>query len=398
MSRTGRLAGTLLGAHVLPLCVLAAQAPVLGLTMGGGEATDLRGARAAAVSLAPSVTLLPSPNTLITFSGRGTRFGTGVWSAGVSAGFLARATMSQRLAVLLQGSGDATYTSWRATYLQGELQPALELRFGAIGAFGGVKGAAARSAAASSAPLPGLLPSAGPSAVQTRYARGPAWGVSTRLARAPGSEVRIRYREEHLAVDSGRMVDRVGTAELRHGPLTLTGSLGWRRAPTEARAIWGMQVSVDVARGVALLATAESYPSNPLTQTTAGRALGLGVSLRSGGTRSVRSPPRPAGVPAPARGFTRVTMRDSRAHTVEVAGDWNKWAPTRLVRAGNGVWYVDVKLDPGEYRYAFRVNGSAWTVPDGVAAVDDGFGGRSAWLTVRESGPAGDEPANFKEE
>jgi hypothetical protein len=57
-----------------------------------------------------------------------------------------------------------------------------------------------------------------------------------------------------------------------------------------------------------------------------------------------------------------------------------------------------VRIDPGEYRYAFRVNGSAWTVPDDVAAVDDGFGGRSAWLSVRAAGPAAEEPANFKEE
>ncbi len=56
-----------------------------------------------------------------------------------------------------------------------------------------------------------------------------------------------------------------------------------------------------------------------------------------------------------------------------------------LRRAANGVWYVDLSIEPGEYRYAFRVDGAAWTVPDGIAAVDDGFGGKSAWLAVSGS-------------
>jgi hypothetical protein len=397
MSTTRRLAGSLLGALVLPLSALAGQAPVLGLTLGGGEATDLRGNRAGAVSLAPSLTLFPSPSALITLAGRATRFGTGVWSAGGSAGLLARAPLSSALAAVVRGSGDATYASWRATYLQAELQPALELSLGDVALSGGVKGAAARTSSASGT-LPGLLPSGGRGTASARSALGPAWGASARLGGPAGSEIRIRYREERLAIDSGRLVDRVGTAELRRGPLTLTGSLGWRRAPAEARTISAIQISVEVARGITLLAAAESYPSNPLTETVAGRALSLGVSLRSGGIRPLPSPPRPGGVPAPTPGLTRLALRDARARTVEVAGDWNKWTPIRLARAGNGVWYVDVRIDPGEYRYAFRVNGSAWTVPDDVAAVDDGFGGRSAWLSVRAAGPAAEEPANFKEE
>ena len=32
---------------------------------------------------------------------------------------------------------------------------------------------------------------------------------------------------------------------------------------------------------------------------------------------------------------------------------------------------------------AFKLDGKRWTVPDGVASVDDGFGGRSALVTVR---------------
>jgi hypothetical protein len=398
MSRTGRLAGTLLGAHLLPLCVVAAQAPVLGLTMGGGEATDLRGARAAAVSLAPSVTLHPSPHTLFTFSGRGTRFGTGVWSATGAAGLLGRAPLSHRITALVQGTGDVTYTSWRATYLQADLQSALEVRVGVLTLSGGGKAAVARVSSAAPVPSAGILPSTSPGREDTRQAIGAVWGASARIAEAGAVSLRIRYREEHLALEDGRLVDRAGSAELRHGPLTLTGSLGLRHAPGEERVIGGAQAAMEVARGIALLAAVERYASNPLTQTVAGRSLNLGVSLRSGSFGGVRALPRPSDAPSPAPGYTRLAFRDIRARTVEVAGDWNTWNPIRLARAGNGVWYVDVKIDPGEYRYAFRVNGSAWTVPDGMAAVDDGFGGRSAWLSVREAGPATGVPATFKEE
>ena len=395
MSTAGRIAGALFGMLGLPLAALVAQAPVLGLTLGGGEFTDLRGARAGAISFAPSVTIFPSARTVVAMSGRGTRFGTGVWSAEGAVGFVAQVPVSPRFVAVIRGSGDLTHTSWRATYLQAEFEPGLELRLGAFTLSGSAKGGAARTASASTTPLPGLPPS---STAATRQALGPTWSASARLAETPGGELRIRYREEHLAVDGRRYVDRVGAAELRHGPFALAGSLGWRRAPLEAGRIGGVHASVDVARGIALLAAAESYLSNPLTQTDGGRALRVGVSLRSGGLRPARTPPRPAGAPEPALGVTRFAIHDSEARSVEVAGDWNRWRPTRLARAPNGIWYVDVKIDPGEYRYAFRINGTTWTVPDGVAAVDDGFGGRAAWLSVREAGPAREQPATFKED
>jgi 1,4-alpha-glucan branching enzyme len=77
-----------------------------------------------------------------------------------------------------------------------------------------------------------------------------------------------------------------------------------------------------------------------------------------------------------------VSISAADADRVELAGDFSKWQSIAATRADNGVWYVDLDLPPGEYRYAFRVNGKEWRVPEGVAAVDDEFGGKSAWLTV----------------
>jgi hypothetical protein len=43
--------------------------------------------------------------------------------------------------------------------------------------------------------------------------------------------------------------------------------------------------------------------------------------------------------------------------------------------------YADVTLRRGEYRYAFKIDGQRWRVPEGITSLDDGFGGRSALVT-----------------
>jgi 1,4-alpha-glucan branching enzyme len=89
------------------------------------------------------------------------------------------------------------------------------------------------------------------------------------------------------------------------------------------------------------------------------------------------------GAPPVPSGTTRLVLAAPRARRVTVAGDWNGWAATPAMRGSDGHWYVDLRLPRGEYRYAFKVDGERWAVPDGAVTVDDGFGGRSALLTVR---------------
>jgi len=92
--------------------------------------------------------------------------------------------------------------------------------------------------------------------------------------------------------------------------------------------------------------------------------------------------PRPAGIAAAMRGITRLSIRADDAQTVEVAGEFNQWTFVSAKRAANGVWFADLRIPPGQYRYAFRINGTEWRVPEGVTAAEDEFGGKSAWLTV----------------
>jgi hypothetical protein len=76
-----------------------------------------------------------------------------------------------------------------------------------------------------------------------------------------------------------------------------------------------------------------------------------------------------------------------RASVVSVVGDWNGWDPSaqRLSDGnGDGVWEIEIRLEPGrEYRYQFLIDGERW-IPDPNAPlkVDDGFGGTDSVLHI----------------
>jgi 1,4-alpha-glucan branching enzyme len=136
---------------------------------------------------------------------------------------------------------------------------------------------------------------------------------------------------------------------------------------------------------VALQLGAQRYPGDRLTGALGGSAVSAGFVLHTPSAPRPRTLPQPTGVRAPAPGLTRLAIRAPAARTVDVAGDWSRWQPVGATRAPNGVWYADVAIPPGEYRYAFRIDGKEWRVPDGAVATDDGIGGKSAWLTVSQA-------------
>jgi hypothetical protein len=195
----------------------------------------------------------------------------------------------------------------------------------------------------------------------------------------------LSYREERARVASTSVTDRMLSGTLANGALALSASAGLRDAPDEKLGFGSASVTLGLGRAVALQASAGTYPSSRLTGTLGGRFASVGVVLH--GMRRLDSPieqnAKVRGAPALAAGATRLAIAAPRAKRVELAGDWNGWTPVLATRAPDGMWYADVRLSPGEYRYAFKVDSDRWSVPAGVSAVDDGFGGRSALLTVR---------------
>lgn len=367
-----------------------AQRAVMRLSIGGGTATDLRGARAGAYVLAPSATFLPHPNLRLALSARGTRFVNREWSVAGGAAADGRLPFSESFGLILGASADLTRASYRATYLQAEMVPALELRLGRVTAWAGARAAGARTSLQDGQAVP--LPDPAGESVLERSSVGAAFGGSVSvLRRAGGQEIRITYREEHGRPDGQDVVDRVAAASAMTQGIALSGTIGARRGPGEDRVYGGARIAIALTRGLALFGGAETYPSNPLLDTPGGRSISAGLSLTSGGMapeatrpREGAVGPRPAGVARVTPGLIRLSIRAGGASRVEVAGDWNEWRPTALARSANGVWYADLAIPPGEYRYAFRIDGTEWDVPNGVATVNDGFGGRSARLSVRE--------------
>ena len=205
-------------------------------------------------------------------------------------------------------------------------------------------------------------------------------GVSLSAVTAAGEIASIGYRGETGTVAGAAQTDHAVNGAIANSRVMVAAGVGRRDRSSESTVHGSITLGVAMTPVVMLQIAAGNYPSNTMLGTAAGKFVNAGLSMRFG--RSAGSMPAPANIPAPARGRTRVALRATDATRVELAGDFNKWQPIATTRADNGVWYVDLDLPPGEYRYAFRVNGKEWRVPEGVAAVDDEFGGKSAWLRV----------------
>ena len=69
---------------------------------------------------------------------------------------------------------------------------------------------------------------------------------------------------------------------------------------------------------------------------------------------------------------------------VHVAGDFNNWQPTPLIKCESGIWETAIDCKPaGRYRYKFLIDGNQWTEDSSHALKeDDGFGGFNSILLL----------------
>jgi hypothetical protein len=93
------------------------------------------------------------------------------------------------------------------------------------------------------------------------------------------------------------------------------------------------------------------------------------------------------GKPEPVIGESSITVRLTfhapQAHSVAVAGKFNKWRTDDEMKRIDGKWSIDLKLKPGVYAYSFIVDGKSWVPDPGAESYqDDGFGSRNAVLRV----------------
>ncbi len=369
------------------------------LTASGGSATDQRGVRSNAATLAPSIVLSRAGRFDLTIGGALTRFETGAQSVGVLTGFALTQGVSPWARLSLNNVASTTRTSFGSQFESAEAVPAAELRAGRFTVFAGARGAIGattfnveRAGTPASPTLPLGSPRTPPAVPTTlrreRFVRGglaPLAGAQATFTNSMQTRTVIAsYRVESMQIDRARVVDHQAAVSLNASRTRVDASLGQRVATGERRTFAAANVSFAATRALSVDVGGGSYPTNRVNGTLAGTFLQAGATLRAGGVRgsTMTSTATPRGAPRLAPGFTRLAMHAPRAVVVSVAGDWNEWQLQAATRGDNGVWYVDVSLPEGEYRYAFRVDGT-WRVPAGAAQADDGFGGKSAFVTVR---------------
>lgn len=364
----------------------SAQQTQTQIAVSGGVATDQRGVHSSAITVAPTLTLQPSAGVSMQLGGNATRFSTEVWSLGASAALSGRNPLGRFAALTLGANGSAsTFASGASgTFVLGDVVPAVEILAGPVTLFGGVRATAGRSTQPGIVAAPPPIfggPRDAPSIVETATAAGPLFGAALRLNGSAGT-MQVGAREDRLHVANETLIDRSISLVAAHDRMTVGASIGRRSAPGENVIFASVSTSLRLTSDVSLDVAAGRYPRNPVLNTPAGRYASAGLSLHFGAADRAPELPRPSGVRSPRAGKTRLSIHASDARRVEVAGDFTEWKFVAASRAANGVWYADLTIPPGQYRYAFRINGTEWRVPDGATAVDDGFGGKSAWITV----------------
>ena len=91
-----------------------------------------------------------------------------------------------------------------------------------------------------------------------------------------------------------------------------------------------------------------------------------------------------AGLSGEQAALVRLTFVAPAAQSVAVAGDFNKWrTDSHVMKRENGMWTIELPLQPGKYSYMFIVDGAHWvTDPHAESYRDDGFGYQNAVMRV----------------
>jgi hypothetical protein len=225
-------------------------------------------------------------------------------------------------------------------------------------------------------------------------------GTMTALASVSPVVVQDTIRYTDLQAALRYPVDRF---ELGLTVGTRTGSVGPVVGGTSRT--WGSVSGVAwLTSQVAVVASGGNYPVDLTQGYPGGRYVSLALRFASRNTRSsdraasmtpsalpaltaATEEARAAGVTAFSVSSTRGVQRTLRvraasARSVEVNGDFTRWAPVNLVRGADGWWSVSLPISAGTYALNVRIDGGPWLVPPGLMSTTDEFGGTVGILTI----------------
>lgn len=197
-----------------------------------------------------------------------------------------------------------------------------------------------------------------------------------------------------------RYTDVEGTLRFDNSRVELTGVVGARSAIAgydEGSSAWAsVNATAWISRAIGITAGAGSYPSDPGQDLPAATYLSLGFrysprSVRRASTvlspdvlgAVARDAPPAMTVSDGAAGRGTISYRAPAARSVEIMGDFTDWTPVAMTPSRpSGTWAISLPVTSGVHQVNVRIDGGEWTVPAGLTAVRDEFGGSVGILLV----------------
>jgi hypothetical protein len=212
-------------------------------------------------------------------------------------------------------------------------------------------------------------------------------GVETHVRTAA---LRAELRTEHVGPQ--QLADATLGGAWTAGRLTIDGRAGARNARLDdVRTFGEVGGTLRVTDRLAVALHAGRYASDPLQGVAAGRFAELTAHFALGGGRSTSASREPPLGPFTRLGFDVRLLADGArelrfrvpgASRVEIMADFTNWEPVVLQSVGDERWALTTRVPPGVHRVNVRIDGGAWTVPPGLTAVADEFGGAVGLLIV----------------
>jgi hypothetical protein len=142
---------------------------------------------------------------------------------------------------------------------------------------------------------------------------------------------------------------------------------------------WGVGSGISLGARTTVWGSVRQEAPDPLYWNSSRRTWSVGLTRRLG---RIPAPLVPVSSTQAGTVVVQLAAADAPSGVVSIAGDFNNWQPTPMLREG-GYWIARLSLSAGVYHYAFRSAGGDWFVPPSMAGRrDDGMGGYVAVLVV----------------
>jgi hypothetical protein len=177
--------------------------------------------------------------------------------------------------------------------------------------------------------------------------------------------------------------DFVATVRLDVRRIVLSASAGTRNgdAGGGVRSWAEADAKIPLVTNVSLVGAVGSAPTDIVRGLPGAHYISVGLHATFG-VLGRPGAPRAAPLAEVVRHRRTVEIREPPGSRVEVMGDFTDWRPVLCPEIAPGVFALAVPRTHGVYRINVRVDGGPWTVPPGLTAVGDDFGGEAGLLVV----------------